>query len=735
VYYGTWDHQRIDRSVGGTTLVPSLDVRNAATERPGGLDVAAVLHAFPIPNGPTLSTEQGAAEHSRIFPAQSHLSTLSIRVDSNLSSQHRSFIRVHRGDSKGDSLDDNNLPSFSFTNTEATATTTVTGGLNSAWSSVTHEFRVGTNRHRGTLTNSTSNSSSFPMPSLVAPGVSPVDAWVQISAVSPGMFIQSGRYASNSHEYHQISDTWSLVKGRHEWRLGFDYQHSVASVDGASSRYVYRFRNLQDLIQGRLQLLLIDRTLPSYAHKKGWAVFAQDSFRISPRLTLDYGVRYGVRPAPADSTDVPPFLLDYESLPEPHPAPDGAPLWKTSWTDIAPRLIATYQLSTEQGRETTLRSGWSLAFDERVSSGFRAFGGGYPYASSNERRSGAFPLAPDDLVWSPPQTQFSSSDLSNYFAFPMHLKAPRTYEWQVTLDRALGRTHQVSLGYVGTAARDLIYPYSHDLGTPIIYTYSNDGRSDYHALLVDYVRRRTRGVQGRISYSWSHAIDLDSGESLRPNAPPSVLPPTNDRASADFDRRHVLRVSASYGVPTPALPRPLRTLCEDWQIDVVGLMQSGTPFSVGGIRPFAGGFYELRPNVASEEPMWILDPESHANWSINAAKFVFAQTTQGVLPQNTQGNLGRNTFRGSTLRQVDLSLSRQVRLKRIVAQLRLDAFNVFNIPNFAPPIGVIGHASFGRPDRSYAEGLGTGTLSRGGLVPIHQIGGPRSLQVGLRLTY
>jgi hypothetical protein len=80
------------------------------------------------------------------------------------------------------------------------------------------------------------------------------------------------------------------------------------------------------------------------------------------------------------------------------------------------------------------------------------------------------------------------------------LKAPRTYEWLVTLDRALGRIQQVSLGYVGTAGRNLLYGYSYDLGTPIINVYSNDGRSEYHAFLMEYVRRRSRGFQGRIYY-------------------------------------------------------------------------------------------------------------------------------------------------------------------------------------------------------------------------------------------
>ncbi len=70
----------------------------------------------------------------------------------------------------------------------------------------------------------------------------------------------------------------------------------------------------------------------------------QDTFRLTPRLTFNYGLRYSVRPAPASVTDTHPLLLDFAALPEFRTLPEGSRLWKTSWSDLAPQATATYQL-------------------------------------------------------------------------------------------------------------------------------------------------------------------------------------------------------------------------------------------------------------------------------------------------------------------------------------------------------------------------------------------------------
>ena len=104
-------------------------------------------------------------------------------------------------------------------------------------------------------------------------------------------------------------------------------------------------------------------------------------------------------------------------------------------------------------------------------------------------------------------------------------------------------------------------------------------------------------------------------------------------------------------------------------------------------------------------------------------------------PTGRQGNLGRNAIRGFGLSQVDCSLHRQIHLTpSVVAQFRVDAFNLFNWPIFADPVSSLASAQFGASTTMLGRSLGTGGQT-GGFNPLYQIGGPRSLQFALKLQF
>jgi hypothetical protein len=101
-----------------------------------------------------------------------------------------------------------------------------------------------------------------------------------------------------------------------------------------------------------------------------------------------------------------------------------------------------------------------------------------------------------------------------------------------------------------------------------------------------------------------------------------------------------------------------------------------------------------------------------------------------------RGTLGRNALRAAPLRQLDVALSRRFSLAgRVTLQTRVDAFNVLNVVNPAAPEARLTFANFGRPEQTRADALGTGSLTRGGLTPVHQLGGPRSIQFGVRVDW
>ncbi len=92
--------------------------------------------------------------------------------------------------------------------------------------------------------------------------------------------------------------------------------------------------------------------------------------------------------------------------------------------------------------------------------------------------------------------------------------------------------------------------------------------------------------------------------------------------------------------------------------------------------------------------------------------------------------LGRNVLSGFPLRQADVSLRRRFALgERLSADFRADAFNITNTPNFASPVGVLANRNFGLSTQVFA------TASTGGLNPLFQAGGPRSIQLSLEIHY
>jgi len=100
-----------------------------------------------------------------------------------------------------------------------------------------------------------------------------------------------------------------------------------------------------------------------------------------------------------------------------------------------------------------------------------------------------------------------------------------------------------------------------------------------------------------------------------------------------------------------------------------------------------------------------------------------------------QGELGRNALRGFGATQVDLTLRRQFKLhERLTLQARADLFNIFNHPNFGSPINYLSSPQFGQSTQMLGASLGSGGQN-GGLNPLYQIGGPRSVQLALKLLF
>ena len=104
-------------------------------------------------------------------------------------------------------------------------------------------------------------------------------------------------------------------------------------------------------------------------------------------------------------------------------------------------------------------------------------------------------------------------------------------------------------------------------------------------------------------------------------------------------------------------------------------------------------------------------------------------------PIGHQGEFGRNVLRGFGAWQADVAIQRQFALTdKVGLRFRAEFFNLFNHPNFGPPDDVLTDALFGRSTQTLAGSLGSGGAN-GGFSPIYQIGGPRSIQLALKLVF
>lgn len=219
-----------------------------------------------------------------------------------------------------------------------------------------------------------------------------------------------------------------------------------------------------------------------------------------------------------------------------------------------------------------------------------------------------------------------------------------------------------------------------------------------------------------------------------PSAPGERQDPNEDRGYSDFDVRHTFSAAVSWLLPSPASTWGRRVL-GGFAIDAIIRARSATPVNVvSGNDPFGFGLVAVyRPDRVAGEPLYLTGSQYPGGKRINPAAFAVAPDRQGTLE--------RNALRGFGMSQLDLSLRRQISMSaRVRLTVAMDAFNVLNTPNFANPVQSLysgGVANLDLPNFGIStQMLGRGFASTGGGVsPLYQVGGPRSLQLSARVAF
>jgi len=396
---------------------------------------------------------------------------------------------------------------------------------------------------------------------------------------------------------------------------------------------------------------------------------------------------------------------------------------------VAPRLGLAYQLSTGSNWDTVLRGGFGVFYD--LGSG--SLGGVsvyFPYSTSNIVSNVTFPLSAENAA-PPPIT--TSPPVSAILVADPQLKPPRTYQWNVAIEQSLGRSQSLSMTYIGAVGRDLLRAtnlLNPNPNFPFVDITTNSATSDYQALQGKFQRRLSRGLQALASYTFSHSIDNGSTDAAFTylNTPASIANPNIDRSDSDFDIRHSFTTGVTYDLPSPESNKFAHAALGGWSVDCFIFARTAPPVDVVSGIVFANGIALYpRPNVNTAVPLVLYGFQYPGGKAFNPAAFTAPPTGQ-------QGDFGRNVLRGFGAWQADLALQRQFHLtEKLGLRFRAEFFNIFNHPNFGSPTNTLTSPLFGKSTQTLASGLAG--ADNAGFNALYQVGGPRSIQLALKLLF
>jgi outer membrane receptor protein involved in Fe transport len=736
-FFVSYEGLRVRQPQSMSVLVPSVDARNNAPDQ-----MKPFLKAFPVPNG-TVYPSSGLANFNASFSNASTLNAFSVRVDQAVNDKLTLFGRYNYAPSQTNSRGDQGLTLSSET---AVPFKTQTATVGASWivsPRIINDFRLNYSQSSASNQVGLDNFGGATVPPdsvLFPPGYSSKDgALIFLAGFTTEL--AKGTVVSNSQRQANIVDTLSMNKGSHQLKFGGDYRYLFPLNGGSPFSILALFVAMGNTspfpgsvysgIPAIVSLAAHDRVSIGV---RNFSLFGQDTWKVNDRLNLTYGVRWEYNPPPT-GRNVPLYALtQVQNMATVDFAPKGTPLYKTTYNAFAPRVGLAYKLfQTSKGWETVLRGGWGIFYDLGSSSVGEAIGY-FPNGRQQYLFGVNFPLNPAVAV--PPPFSLSPP-YGVAVGIDPNLKIPYTQQWNIAIEQSLGSAQTFTLSYVGAIGRNLLREEEYYSGSPssilnpsfsYLKVTKNTATSDYNALQAQFKRRLSRGLQAIISYTWAHSIDIASADTVSDSE--SFYSPRVDRGPSDFDFRHTFNAGVTYNIPAPPLVRPVKTILSNWSVYSNIMARSAEPFSIYLNVATPYGSFNMRPDLVPGVPIYISDSTAPGGMRLNAAAFDTSQASQGI-----QGSLGRNALRGFGAFQLDAALQRQFKLtERFNLQFRAEFFNLLNHPNFGNPYPDLGDPRFGVSQSTLAGQLSPGGAG-GGLNSLFQIGGPRSIQLALKLNF
>jgi Carboxypeptidase regulatory-like domain len=618
------------------------------------------------------------------------------------------------------------------------------------------------------LLSGTDYSAKYGVGDVTVPGYSATVGYPQI-------FLADGYLAGGStyKPYHvndqnyQITDSLTWSKGRHEFKFGgdlrllnshpnfslfptgFDYFDSFGYAETANFYYTdipgaYNWAggsDLADLVLGLPTDVDIGLQLTN-PHTKSWNLdgYAQDTFKVTPRIVLNYGLRYEFQdPWTEANNNMSNFDLASGNILVAGRGGNSRALLLPRKDDLSPRLGFDFQLDPR----TVLRGGGAFFFSPENDGREDILTQNYPFARQATYTDWVYdgpaggPTAPweyelDTGVARSTAINLPTSggaivpstvvngNLETTYAINPKMKTGTTASFSLTLQEQLTRTTSLELGWVGSFARHLSYAigdinanpassannYNNLLTTDLgsIQYLTDSGISSYNGMQVKVEKQTSRNTSFLLSYTWSHSLDngpapFNLGH-VNGDTPQNPYDLKAEYASGDFDERNNLVFSGAFILPVGKGQRwgsnwgriPTAIL-GGWRYSPILFAHSGTPVNVTrGTNP-ASILPGLRPDV-SGDPTIPRGQRSIYHWFNTSAFSVPSNIAGGsFLP----GDAARNLVVGPAYVSLDSSLAKDFKIEdRFTLDVRAEAFNTANTVHLGNPNAGFNSGTFGQ---------------------------------------
>jgi len=702
-----------------------------------GLNVLNVFYPLPNFGGPTLQVGNWRG----VRPSIGRTKIWDGRVDHNFSEKdvvfgHLLYKRITALNAQAF------MPPLGQANQQRDSTTGVISWTHTFGPGLINEARTGvgrnSNRFHPTLIGS-DLLSQIGIPGVPTSGANGVPFFTITGLTGTN---QTSNGLSVDTDY-QFSDNVSWIHGRHSAKFGFDAIRDY--IPGFTYNNIYGSYNFTgaysgsptaDLLLGLPQTAGLQIPTPEqHLHGNMWALFAQDSWKLTQRLTINYGIRYelagpyydsngqlvGFNPANGD------LVVPDKGLSRINPLyPNNIPIDTASQAgfpantlvrfpkkNFYPRVGAAYKL-TADGR-TAIRAGYGIFGNSIYGAIGQSMTGG-PFAGS-ETLTNAITNGVPAFTLSNPFTSGAtgkSAPVQNVTGINPNIRTPYLQQWNVTLEKQIGPMG-LSVAYVGAHAVGLLYNRNLNQPPPSLKPFSgylypklgtityieNGAIQNYNALQLAAVKHLGKGLTFQAGFTWARDLtdQLDNnwvyGQQIQ-----NQYDLRSEYANNSFtpDKRFI--AEAVYQLPFGKgraffnnVPRLANAVIGGWKVSTVVTLQSGqffTPsfagFDVSNTNTIGG-----RPDVVAGQSVIPANGQNIVHW-INLAAFAIpgcpASTPVCSNPANVGrfGNAGLNILEGPPMRNVDFAVMKNFHTtERFLWQIEVQAQDALNHPNFGNP--------------------------------------------------